>query len=62
MIVREFISATKLKLTSGPLKTKSASDSRKQQLDKEGVISTSIRAMFNGKEISLEEAVQIEQQ
>jgi len=44
------------------LKTKSASDSRKQQLDKEGVISTSIRAMFNGKEISLEEAVQIEQQ
>lgn len=62
VIVREFISATKLKLTSGPLKTKSASDSRKQQLDKEGVISTSIRAMFNGKEISLEEAVQIEQQ
>ncbi|MDA8714556.1 hypothetical protein N9M27_01635 [Flavobacteriales bacterium] len=62
VIVREFISATKLKLTSGPLKTKSASDSRKNQLDKAGVISTSIRAMFNGEEISLEEAAQIEKQ
>jgi hypothetical protein len=62
VIVREFISATKLKLTSGPLKTKSASDRRKNQLDKAGVISTSIRAMFNGEEISLEEAAQIEKQ
>lgn len=60
LITREFINATKLKLTSGPLKTRSATDKRKQQLDKDGVIVTSIRAIYNGNEISLEEAAQIE--
>ena len=60
LIVRKFLDATTLKLTSGPLKTIVEAKSRKEILDDEALLDTTIRAIYNGQEISLQEAEELE--
>jgi len=60
LIVRKFLDATTLKLTSGPLKTMVEAKSRKETLDDDALLDTTIRAIYKGQEISLQEAEELE--
>ncbi|MAR68657.1 MAG: hypothetical protein CL833_15525 [Crocinitomicaceae bacterium] len=60
IIVRKFLDETTLQLTSGPLNTIQSARSRKQLLDKQNVLEVDIKVLYQGKEITMEEAEQLE--
>ncbi len=60
LINREFKDSATLTMTSGPLKTYSQAEGRKDLFVNDGVTSASIRAIYNGEQISLDEARSLE--
>jgi hypothetical protein len=60
LINREFKDSSVLIMTSGPMKTFNDASDRKKLFQNDGLSNVGVRAIYNGKEISIEEAKALE--